>query len=112
MNPIFDILHLTPAQKAGENIINLGLKAVKATADAYKRGYDLIWSAPNNLTPQEVIDGMGTKALEFFTSAEIIKNSLIALDPRLLPEPYCLPAPQPLNPELIDGVPTGRMIVG
>lgn len=114
---IFDDLDKTPAQLVGEQVIKMGVNSVVGQANAYKRGWDSIWENPAGLTPQQVFDGMDTKALEFLTHAAHAKAMLLAVRPALLPEKYRdTPVVDgvniPLNPEIVDGQPTGRMIVG
>lgn len=112
-----DELDKTLSQRVGENVIRIGISAVVSQAKAYIGGWETIWENKDGLTPQQVFDGMGDKAAMFLAYAAHTKAMLLAIRPALLPEKYrdtlvVDGVNVALNPEVIDGVPTGRVIVG
>lgn len=117
MTDPLDELDKTLAQRVGENVIRIGVSAVVSQAKAYIGGWETIWENRDGLTAQQVFDGMGDKAAMFLAHAAHTKAMLLAIRPALLPEKYRdTPLVDgvniPLNPEIVDGVPTGRVVVG
>lgn len=77
---------------------------------AYMQEFDAFWRHPT-LTPQEINEAWGIKALELFQNSAATKAYILARNPNALPLEYLDPL-LPVQPEIVDGVPTGRMIIG
>lgn len=76
----------------------------------YKRKFNAFWNHPT-ITPQQMADAWGIEALAMFTKSAATKAYLLTVDPDCLEVEYQT-TPQTVTPEIVDGQPTGRMIVG
>ena len=101
----------TPAQQAAENLVRHVNSHLTVFANQYKRAFDMVWNRQDGITPQQVLDAFDTDAMELFIRSAATRDYILSAKPSLLPEEYRA-TPQPVNPEMVDGVPTGRMIVG
>lgn len=101
---------LTPVQEhvLAEN------KMIKLVFDgfvmSYKRSFDAFWRHPT-LTPQEIAETWDTEALKLFQRSAATKNYILFVEPDALTEDYIEPL-LPVAPEIVDGVPTGRVLIG
>lgn len=111
--PVFDNTVFTPEQHAfmvmqeGKVSSNSNIANV---ARVYKEMFDAFWHN-DKFTPQQACDAWGTEALTMFMKSSATRDFLLAMDVECLPEEYRT-TPLPVNPEIVDGAPTGRMIVG
>lgn len=109
----FEEIPLTSAQKA-VLYVSKNVKERKAVFDfileRFKTFYDGFWFSPD-YSPQEINAVYDTKALNLFTNSKRTKDYLLSVDPNCLEDKYINP-PLPAVPELVDGAPTGRMIIG
>jgi hypothetical protein len=62
-------------------------------------------------TAQEIVEKMGTRALQTFTNSAITRDYILAIDPDAIPLDLRTP-PIPFAPEIVDGEYTGRIILG
>lgn len=101
---------ITPAQKEALILKNQVVSAMNSFVRQYKAGFDLLWKN-QKATPQEILDAIGADGVELFTKSAATRDYILSVNPDLLPVQYQSP-PLPVEPEIVDGAPTGRMIVG
>lgn len=54
---------------------------------SHDRGMALLWQTEGSITPQSIIDELGTDAAELFTVSESLKQFIQTLDPDWVPTP-------------------------
>ena len=84
---MFNIPQKTPADYAKEVLTAINDHAVNVLANKkqnYQTVFNLVWK-PENCTPQNIFDLMGTQAIELFQKAQIEIESIIALDSTYVP---------------------------
>lgn len=100
-----------PEVVAGKRLRMHTIRSIERFANAYIEGWKQVWARTDGITPQQVIDQFGTQAALMFARSAATRDYILSTRPDLLPEEYRAPA-APVTPEIIDGQPTGRMIVG
>ena len=53
-------------EKAAARAFSLAKQTYQQLTTAQKQGIQIVWDNPQGLTPQEVVDGMGDKAVKVF----------------------------------------------
>jgi len=101
----------TPAQQAAETLVKHVNSHLAVFANQYKRAFDMVWNRTDGITPQDVLDAFDTDAMELFIRSAATRDYILSAKPSLLPEEYRT-TPFSVSPEIVDGAPTGRMIVG
>jgi len=96
---------------AGKRLRMHTIRSIERFAASYIDGWKQVWERNDGVTPQQVIDQFGTQAYTLFVRSAATRDYILANRPDLLPEQYRAPA-LPVTPEMVDGVLTGRMIVG
>jgi len=114
--PPFDEAEKTPEQHAGEAVVTSKSTinaVVRGFVESYKREFNIFWRNPNS-TPHQMADAWGTTALDMFQKSALTRAYLLAIDSTSLNDPQddYINTPLPVTPEIVDGAPTGRMIVG
>lgn len=101
---------LTPAQQQAEQDGQLFNMTFQAFVMAYKRGFDSFWRN-TQYTPQEMAEAWGVEGLKLFTHSEATRQYINTIDPNALSAEYQQP-PLTWQPEMDNGEPTGRVIIG
>ncbi len=114
--PVFETPALTPEEIAAKAVLQAKMRIngqVMQYVRAYMKEFDSFWRNPQ-CTPEQMATAWGTECLAMFTKSAATKAYLLSLDANCLdhPELDYINAPLPVNPEIVDGAPTGRMIVG
>lgn len=65
--------------------------SIQQMAVNFKKGFDMVWNRTDGVTPQQVLDGLGTSATELFIRSAATRDHIIAMRPELLPEEYRTP---------------------
>jgi hypothetical protein len=105
-------IQLTPQQEA---IKFAELSARRSTAQfeqvrrAFMREFDEFWFS-EKYTPQQAADAFGNECLTLFIRSAATRDYLIAIKPDCLEQKY-LSTPMPWQPETINDVPTGKIII-
>lgn len=103
-------LPLTVPQQISRQILFLSGQSFEALVLAYKARYNDFWRNPV-ATPTEIANAMGVQGLAFFTNAEIMRQAIESTRPdSLIDHSGVLPG-WTATPEIVEGAPTGRMIV-
>ncbi len=102
---------MTLEQKQEKTRYELKAHMINGARDQYTRmqlGWGYVWNNPYGLTPQQVADSLGTKALAVFQLQALAKSVVDAVDPTI----WQLGArPGTITPVLVDGVPTGCVTI-
>ena len=53
-------------QRAVENIKRMAAQNYQMLVQAQRQGIQVVWENPQGLTPQQVVDGLGTSAVKIF----------------------------------------------
>lgn len=80
---MFQIPTKTTQDYAKEALIAINAHAINFLENKkqnYMTGFLLVWQ-PQNCTPQDIFDLMGTNAVELFQKAGVEAQSILALDP-------------------------------
>lgn len=99
----------TLAQKEARKLRMRVISAMNQFVASYIDGFKTLWQNPN-ATPQEILDVIGADGVELFTKSAATRDYILSVNADLLPVQYQSP-PLPVNPEIVDGAPTGRMVV-
>ena len=85
----------TLAERQARTVARVGQRMVGGEAQLLQhfRGlYQEVWRNPDGLTPQQVCDGLGTKAGSLFVIAGTLANALYQIDPAGLGNMISVPA--------------------
>jgi hypothetical protein len=95
--PIFD--SMTAVQLAALSGIATIERDFANFVKNYKRAFDFVWRNPD-YTPQQILDGVGTRATTLFLKSGATRDYLLSIDPDCLPPEYQAPLQEPtFNPD-------------
>jgi len=97
---------LSVAERQARVAQNIRIQTFRFFTDIKKRYetlFNIVWDNPLILTPQEVLDGMGTNAVELFQYSDIMRSMLMQVDASYTP---------PQVPNQVSINPDGTVTVG
>jgi len=106
---IFNTESDTAAKAADRSKKLLGI-VFQSFVMAYKKEFDAFWRNPQ-YTPSQMAEAWDIEGVRLFTNSEATRQYINTIDPNILPSDYQQP-PVAWQPEMDNGEPTGRVIIG